>query len=124
MSKCVFDAALENMWQFVPVHNSPGGCYCSISSSHAAFSPECAHFHYLAPHRVTQLFKIDLISVLSYKIHHIDCHDDRYSQFYKLSREIKIPLYICSIHDIEDCIRFFLYKIFTGNNFLQSIRAE
>ena len=65
-----------------------------------------------------------LVSALLDHIHHIYCHNNRYSQFHELCGQIEISFNIRSVYNIQYRIRLFIDKIISCNYFLQCVRWE
>ena len=68
--------------------------------------------------------KVNLHSPLFHDIHHIQCHDHRFSQFDQLERQIKIPLQCGCIHHIDYHIHVITVNVLTGYFFFHRIGGE
>ena len=97
---------------------------CALRCLHYAASLQCGDPHHAASQLFREALRIDLIAVLLDKITHIHCQDHRNAELYQLCCQVKIPLQISAVDDIEDCVRPLLDQIIAGDDFLQCIRGQ
>ena len=67
---------------------------------------------------LTQFLDMNGVPAGAHLIHHIQSNDHRLSQLHQLQGEIKIPLNIRRIHNIQDAVRIFLQDKIPGNDLL------
>ena len=123
MSKGMFNTAFKA----VLVHHRlffASFFYSFFCSFNAALSFKRRNFHYRATEFLRHSFNMNFIAVLFYNVHHVYGNNHWNSKLCKLSCKVKVAFKVCSVNNIKDCIRAFLYKIFAGNNFLKRIRRK
>ena len=75
----------------------------------------------LAAETLAQLICVDLVAILLYDVHHVDCHDHRNAELHDLCGQIQVTLDVCSVNDIDDCIRTVTDQIVSCYHFLQRV---
>ena len=71
-----------------------------------------------------ELLNLNLVTCLLYDIHHIQCNDNRNTQFYQLRSQVQVPLQVGCIDDIQDCIGMFRQQVVSCNYFFQGVRRK
>ena len=85
---------------------------------------QCGNFNNLASQFLGKLVNADLVAALADNVHHVDGNNDRNAQFNELCGQIEVTLQVCTINDVQDCIRAFLNQIVSGNDFFQCVRGQ
>ena len=67
---------------------------------------------------------IDFVAVLSHQVHHIDSDNHRQTYLNQLCGQIQVTLNVRTVDDVQDDVRFFLYQIVSGYDFLKCVRAQ
>ena len=75
----------------------------------------------LAAETLAQLICVDLVAILLYDIHHVDCHDHRNAELHDLCGQIQVTLKVCTIYDVDDRIWHFIDQVISGYYFLKCI---
>ena len=99
-------------------------CNTELRSLHRVLILQCRDLNNLAAKLLPELLNVNVVTVLTNQIHHVDCNYDRNSDLNQLCGQIQVTLNICSVNDIQDCIRLLVYDVVTGYHFLKRVRTQ
>ena len=71
-----------------------------------------------------QAIEMQQIAPLFDFVHHVQRHDHRPAQFFKLEGQVQVALEIAGIDDVDDHIRLVFQDVIAGDNFLDRIRGK
>ena len=126
MGQGVFYAARKYVGQFRCFEHLMVFCHlnCRFRNILTAFSFQCADRIYRGSDFSRQLLQINGVAVFVNQVHHIDGDDYRQTYFDQLSGQVQVPFQVGTVDDVQDYIRLFIDKIFSGYGFFQGIRRK
>ena len=82
---------------------------------------QCGDLDRLTAEVLLDLVETDLVAVLLYDIHHVDCHHHWNTELLQLCGEVQVTLEVGTIHDVQDRIRLRVDEIVSRNDLLQCV---
>ena len=79
------------------------------------------NLHCLTAEVLLDLVEADLVAVLLYDIHHVDCHHHRDTELLQLCGEVQVTLEVGAIHDVQNRIRLRVDEIVSRYDLLQCV---
>ena len=77
----------------------------------------------LAAKLLSELCRVDPVTVLADQIHHVEGDDHRNADLHELGREIQVSLDVGSVDDVQDDIGLLIDEVVSGDDLLKRVGA-